>query len=118
LARGLRLRPLRAAPYAGRLRERVRRGEPERLVDVLLCCALIEARSCERFRLLAAAAPDERLARLWGGLLEAEARHHGVYVELACEAAPRAEALARLAELAEHEAQVLAASPPLARLHA
>jgi hypothetical protein len=41
-----------------------------------------------------------------------------VYVELACEAAPRAEALARLAELAEHEAQVLAASPPLARLHA
>jgi tRNA-(ms[2]io[6]A)-hydroxylase len=61
-ARGLALRPQRPAPYAGRLRERVRRNDPERLVDLLLCCALIEARSCERFGLLAQAVPD-RLAR-------------------------------------------------------
>ena len=117
-ARGLRLRPQRPAPYAGRLRERMRNRDPGRLVDLLLCCALIEARSCERFGLLAKAAPDERLARLWGGLLEAEARHHRVYVELACEAAPREDVRERLAALAEHEAGVLASSPPLARLHA
>jgi tRNA-(ms[2]io[6]A)-hydroxylase len=116
-SRGLRLRPQRPAPYAGRLRERVRRDDPERLVDLLLCCALIEARSCERFGLLAQAAPDAALARLWGGLLEAEARHHQMYIDLAGEAAPRAAVRERLAELAAHEARVLAAPPPFARLH-
>jgi tRNA-(ms[2]io[6]A)-hydroxylase len=116
-ARGLRLRPLRAAPYAGRLRERVRRGEPGRLVDLLLCCALIEARSCERFGLLAGSVPDPGLARLYAGLLEAEARHHALYVDLAAELLPRAEVSERLAELARHEARVLEEAPAPARLH-
>jgi tRNA-(ms[2]io[6]A)-hydroxylase len=116
-ARGLRLRPLRAAPYAGRLRERVRRGEPGRLVDLLLCCALIEARSCERFGLLARSVGDPRLARLYAGLLEAEARHHAVYVDLAVGVEPRAKVRERLAELARHESRVLAEGPALARLH-
>jgi tRNA-(ms[2]io[6]A)-hydroxylase len=117
-ARGLRLRPQRPAPYAGRLRERVRRGEPGRLVDLLLCCALIEARSCERFGLLAARLAEPRLSRLYAGLLEAEARHHRVYVDLAAETVPRAQVRERLAELAAHESRVLAEAPGLARLHA
>jgi tRNA-(ms[2]io[6]A)-hydroxylase len=116
-ARGLRLRPLRAAPYAGRLRERVRRDEPGRLVDLLLCSALIEARSCERFGLLARAVDDRRLARLYAGLLEAEARHFMVYVDLAAGVEPRETVEERLAELARHEARVLAEGPALARLH-
>jgi tRNA-(ms[2]io[6]A)-hydroxylase len=116
--RGVAMRPLRPAPYAGRLRAGVRRGEPERLVDLLLCCALIEARSCERFGVLAERVPEPRLARLWGGLHEAEARHHRLYVDLAAELLPRAAVRARLAGLAAHEAQVLASAPPLARLHA
>jgi tRNA-(ms[2]io[6]A)-hydroxylase len=116
--RGLRLRPQRAAPYAARLRECVRRGEPGRLVDLLLCCALIEARSCERFGLLAAALSEPALSRFYTGLLEAEARHHRVYVDLAAEAVPRPAVRERLAELAAHEARVLAEAPPLARLHA
>jgi tRNA-(ms[2]io[6]A)-hydroxylase len=116
-ARGLRLRPLRPAPYAGRLRESVRRSEPGRLVDLLLCCALIEARSCERFGLLAARVEDAALARLYAGLLEAEDRHHRVYVELAAGVAPRESVRERLGELAAHEARVLAEAPPLARLH-
>jgi tRNA 2-(methylsulfanyl)-N6-isopentenyladenosine37 hydroxylase len=116
--RGVRMRPLRPAPYAGRLRARVRNGEPGRRVDLLLCCALIEARSCERFGVLSERAEDPRLARLWGGLREAEARHHRIYVALAAEGLPRAQVRARLGELAEHEARVLAEAPPLARLHA
>ena len=116
-ARGKGLRPLRPAPYAGRLRQLVRRDEPGRLVDLLLCSALIEARSCERFGLLAEAAGESALARLYAGLLEAEARHHRVYVDLAAERVPRASVRARLAELAAHEARVLADSPPLVRLH-
>jgi tRNA-(ms[2]io[6]A)-hydroxylase len=116
--RGLRLRPQRPAPYAGRLRERVRRSEPERLVDLLLCSALIEARSCERFGLLARSVAEPGLARFWAGLLEAEARHHRLYVDLAAQALPRARVRARLAELAAHEARVLSQATDLARLHA
>jgi tRNA-(ms[2]io[6]A)-hydroxylase len=117
-ARGMRLRPQRPAPYAGRLRERVRHGEPERLVDLLLCNALIEARSCERFGLLARAVGEPTLARFYSGLHEAEARHHRMYLDLASEVLPRERVRARLDELAGHEARVLAQPPALARLHA
>jgi len=115
--RGLAFRRLRPSPYAGRLFEAVRTAEPARLLDTLLCCALIEARSCERFRLLADAVSDTGLAGFYRGLLAAEARHHGEYVGLARGVAPEAEVRERLAELAAHEAAVLADAPPWARLH-
>ncbi len=106
------------APYAGRLREGMRTHEPARLIDTLLCCALIEARSCERFQLLAETAEDPELRDLFGGLRAAEARHRGVYVDLAERLAAAEVVGERLAELAEHEARVLADSPPLPRIHA
>jgi tRNA-(ms[2]io[6]A)-hydroxylase len=115
--RGLAFRRQRASPYAGRLRSATAAREPARRVDALLCAALIEARSCERLGLLADALPDPGLAGLYRSLHAAEARHHALYVELACQAAPRDAVAARLAELAAHEARVLAELPPLARLH-
>jgi tRNA-(ms[2]io[6]A)-hydroxylase len=115
--RGQVFRRQRPSPYAGRLRARMRTGEPERLLDLLLCSALIEARSCERLGLLADALPDPRLADLYRALRTAEARHHALYVELACDVAPRAAVAGRLAALADHEAAVLARAPREARLH-
>jgi tRNA-(ms[2]io[6]A)-hydroxylase len=115
--RGLAFGRHRPAPYAGRLRERERTREPERLLDTFLCCALIEARSCERFGLLAEAAEDPALAGFWRRLLDAEARHHGVYLSLAQRLAPEAEVAARLRELAEHEAAVLAQARFSGHLH-
>ena len=106
--RGLAFGRHRPSPYAGKLRERERTREPERLLDTFLCCALIEARSCERFGLLADAAPEPALASFWARLLDAEARHHGVYLTLARNLAPEAAVTARLRELARHEAAVLA----------
>ena len=106
------------SPYAGQLMKAIRAREPERLVDTLLCSALIEARSCERMRLLAEALDDPALTRLYRGLLAAEARHHETYVELATAVAPDARVRTRLRELALHEAAVLASAPPIARLHA
>lgn len=103
--------------YAGRLRSVARSRDPERLVDTLLCCALIEARSCERLGLLAEALPDPELARFYAGLERAEARHQLVYLELAETVAPREAVRARLAELAAHEAHVIASARPVARLH-
>ena len=51
--RDVAFRRLRPSPYAGRLLEGIRPEEPLRAVDTLLCLALIEARSCERMKLLA-----------------------------------------------------------------
>jgi tRNA-(ms[2]io[6]A)-hydroxylase len=113
--RGRRFGRQRPSPYAGRLQQAVRGHEPARLLDTLLCCALIEARSCERFRLLAGAVDDRVLAKFYEALLAAEARHHGLYVELA--RGVDAGAPERLEELAAREAQIIAEAPPWPRLH-
>jgi tRNA-(ms[2]io[6]A)-hydroxylase len=105
----------------------VRTHEPLRLLDTLLCCALIEARSCERMQLLAGALEDDRvagrdpaLAKLYRGLLACEARHHGTYVELArsLDLVEGSEFERRFAEVSEHEAAVIDQAPDVYRLHA
>jgi tRNA-(ms[2]io[6]A)-hydroxylase len=84
------------------------------LVDRLLVCALIEARSCERFKLLAEAAVGTGsavLAALWGDLLASEAKHYKTFVDLAVHAAGgnRAATLERLEGLAEVEGVIVSA---------
>ena len=116
--RGIPFAPLSPSPYAAELHRAVRTGDPERFLDTLLVCALIEARSCERMRLLAEGLDDPELAALYRGLLASEARHHATYLDLACLRFSRAIVESRLAELAAHEANVLASAPAIARLHA
>ena len=90
------------------------RAEGTTLVDRLLVGALIEARSCERFKLLAdaTAAEPTRAAEhaLWSELLAAEARHYRTFVDLATRAAAgdRARVEARLDALAVAEAKIVA----------
>ncbi|MEM6290900.1 MAG: tRNA-(ms[2]io[6]A)-hydroxylase [Myxococcota bacterium] len=109
--------------YAGRLMQCVRAEEPKRLLDTLLCCAMIEARSCERMQLLGAALEtdgrDPELTALYQGLLASEARHHASYLDLirALELTDEAGLKSRLAEVAAHEADVIASAPAEARLH-
>ena len=83
------------------------------LVDRLLVGALIEARSCERFQLLAEATrgSDAVLHALWNELLASEARHYRVFVDLAVRAAggDRAGVVARLDRLAEAEGAIVRA---------
>lgn len=102
----MRLTPSR---YAEGLRRAVRRNEPGRLLDLLLCGALIEARSCERFFGLVPRL-DEPLGSFYRGLAESEARHQSLYLWLAERRANAAEVQTRLAELSEIEAE-LATSP-------
>ncbi|HJQ84864.1 MAG TPA: tRNA isopentenyl-2-thiomethyl-A-37 hydroxylase MiaE [Candidatus Binatia bacterium] len=116
--RGVVFRHQVPSPYAERLRAAVRPEEPLRLLDTLLCLALIEARSCERMRLLADVLGDEPAGALYRDLLASEARHHAAYVELATDVAPEPVVRDRLRELARHEAAVLAAVPPMPRIHA
>ena len=116
--RGLHLARRRPNPYVQGLRRHITAtGEPELKVDRLLVGALIEARSCERFGLLADAVDDRALAGFYAGLRASEARHHRTYVALAERVLPAAAVRARLAALAGHEARVLAEAPAWARLH-
>jgi tRNA 2-(methylsulfanyl)-N6-isopentenyladenosine37 hydroxylase len=73
---------LSASRYASTLRRAVRQGEPERLLDLLLVSALIEARSCERFAALAPHLPPD-LGDFYGNLVVSEARHFEHYLAFA-----------------------------------
>lgn len=57
----------------------------ERLLDQLLICALIEARSCERFRLLSEQLPDAYLRKFYRQFMESEAGHYTLFITLAGE---------------------------------
>lgn len=118
-ARGV---PFTAQPpsaYAERLKAGAARTMPLRLVDELLVGAIIEARSCERMRLLAAAlrGHDDEVAAFYLDLVAAEERHEALYVDIASTLASPAEVAARWGELSRHEAAVLAALPWSPRLH-
>jgi tRNA-(ms[2]io[6]A)-hydroxylase len=121
--RGIPMRRLAPSAYAGRLVKAARKNEPERCLDLMICAALIEARSCERMKLLHAAfspdgeAPDPELARLYGSLLASEARHHRTYVDMAASLFGRPVAAARLAELSAVEAAVVMEPESAVRMH-
>ncbi|MEY2724709.1 MAG: hypothetical protein RLZZ458_576 [Planctomycetota bacterium] len=115
--RGIRFRGQKPGSYGRMLKGLVRRQEPYRAVDRLLVAALIEARSCERFQLLAEHLADAELRVFYASLFESEARHHAVYVRLAGLFADVAEVQRRLGELAAEEAAIIAAGCELPRVH-
>jgi tRNA-(ms[2]io[6]A)-hydroxylase len=71
-----------ASRYAAGLRDLARRDDPGKLVDVLIIGAFIEARSCERFAMLAPHL-DAELEKFYLSLLKSEARHYQDYLKLA-----------------------------------
>ena len=121
-ARGVAFGRQKPSAYGGKLHACLRGREPDRLLDFLLTGALIEARSCERMQHLAEAlealgAEEAPLARFYRGLLASEARHHGLYLELACECVGAAEAHARLETLGALEAEAILEPTTRVRLH-
>lgn len=112
---GVRFQRLCASRYAGTLRDAVHTDEPQRLIDLLLVGALIEARSCERFARVAARLPN-RLGRFYEGLLASEARHFEHYVGFARDIAP-SDIAARLDDLLSLEAQLITEPDPQFRFH-
>lgn len=115
--RGIKYERMLPSAYATELYAQVRKGEPDRFVDTMICCALIEARSCERMKLLSEGLEDRELATLYGGLLASEARHHQTYLDLAIADSTVETVNHRLAELAKHEARVLEMQSESIRLH-
>ncbi len=104
--------------YGARLNASCRKGS-ERVLDKLLCAALIEARSCERMQILADGLSEQEpaLASMFGGLLASEARHHQLFVDLAKDAYAEEVVMARLDELALREARILNEPCAAVRMH-
>jgi tRNA-(ms[2]io[6]A)-hydroxylase len=111
---GVPYRRLSPSRYAEGLRRSLRRDEPARRLDLLLCGALIEARSCERFVGLVPLL-EEPLASFYSSLARSEARHIGLYLRLA-EKVDRDWA-ARMPALAEAEAELVTAPDSQFRFH-
>ena len=110
-------RRLSPSEYGRRLHEHVRKTEPGRAVDRLIVAGLIEARSCERFRILSERVPDEGLAHFYASLFESEARHHSTYIRLAKGFAPEDQVDHRLDELADVEASLIMEGENRPRMH-
>ena len=116
--RGARLTRQHSNPYASRLREVVRKGHgPSELVDRLMVSALIEARSCERFKLLAGACADGEMAKLYRGLWASEHGHYRTFIQLAEEIQPADQVSARWDEMLDLEARIIREQPAGARMH-
>ena len=120
LIKSLGIEPQRLAPgrYAERLRRLVAKSEPQREVDLMVCGAFIEARSCERFEALGPAIGGPA-GELFAGLHAAESRHYKLYLELARRAADRAgmELEPRIDAFAQLEAELINGPDELFRFH-
>jgi tRNA-(ms[2]io[6]A)-hydroxylase len=115
--RGIPFRKLRPGDYGRRLNQLIRPHEPDRAVDRLLIAGLIEARSCERFKLLRDHVADAELREFYGSLFESEARHHTTYVRLARLFQDHDLVRNRLEELSSAEAAIIAEGNALPRMH-
>ena len=83
------------------------RGRKFSLVDRLLFSAMIEARSCERFKVLADNVDDEELAKFYHELMISEAGHYTMFLKHAKKVAPEIDVDKRWAEWLEFEAKVI-----------
>jgi tRNA 2-(methylsulfanyl)-N6-isopentenyladenosine37 hydroxylase len=83
--RGLKLGQQRKDEYVNALLEFCQKGgnEEGRLLDQLLLMAMIEARSCERFKRLSEGLNDEYLRKFYRRFMESEAGHYTLFIELA-----------------------------------
>lgn len=112
--RGFSLGRNRPDEYVVELARHIRKGDKRerQLMDHLLVNALIEARSCERFKLLWKNIQDEELKQFYYELMASEAGHYMSFVKLAKEYMPADVVDARLQELLKIEAAIIASLEP------
>jgi tRNA-(ms[2]io[6]A)-hydroxylase len=107
--RGLRLGPQRKDLYVNKLKEFEQKGgsEQQRFLDQLLSFALIEARSCERFKRLSEGLEDAYLKQFYRRFMESEAGHYHLFIKLAETYLDKAAVRERWAEWLRYEAGVM-----------
>jgi tRNA-(ms[2]io[6]A)-hydroxylase len=107
--RGLQLGRQRKDEYVNALLQFQRKGgsREDALLEKLLVCALIEARSCERFRLLSLYINDAHLRDFYHRFMVSEAGHYTLFIELARQYAGEEKARARWQEFLVREAEIM-----------
>ncbi|MEH0157938.1 tRNA-(ms[2]io[6]A)-hydroxylase [Limibacter armeniacum] len=106
--RGYTLGRMRKDEYVNQLMKHIRKSNrDEHLIDRLLIGALIEARSCERFKMLWQNIEDEELQKFYYELMVSEAGHYVTFIELAREYQTREVVDKRWQEFLEIEADIL-----------
>lgn len=107
--RKLKLGPQRKDKYVNELQKFIRHGgsRKDSLVEKLLFSALIEARSCERFRLLSRNIADEELKTFYKNLMVSEAGHYRLFLDMACELGGKEKVLNRWEEWLQNEAEIM-----------
>ena len=81
--------------------------EEDRLLDKLLVCALIEARSCERFKRLSEGLNDEYLRDFYRRFMESEAGHYTLFIELAETYVDQEKVRRRWKQWLQYEAEIM-----------
>ncbi len=111
---------INSARYAQGLHQLVNKNDPKRLVDLLICGAVVEARSCERFAGLSTVLPAD-VASLYTSLLNSEARHFRDYLRLAEQANSEGggydDFSARVGEFLQADAELVTSEDPQFRFH-
>jgi len=115
--RGRTLGPDARSAYLRRLAAGFREGSDAYFLDRLLTAAVVEARGCERFGIVAAALPAGDLKEFYRELARSEVRHQGLYFELALAYFDEHEARTRLDAILDAEARIVAALPVRAALY-
>ncbi len=112
--RGLQLGHQRKDEYVNALLQFEKKGgsRDDRLVERLLVCALIEARSCERFRLLSLHLSDEKLKEFYHVFMISEAGHYRLFIDLANTYGDAAKVKARWNAYLEYEANIMQSLTP------
>ena len=108
--RGLKLGRQRKDEYVGKLVKFQKKGgsREDRLLENLLTCALIEARSCERFRLLSLHINEEDMREFYHHFMVSEAGHYKMFIRLAKLYLPEEKVKQRWDEYLAYEAKILA----------
>ena len=107
--RNLKLGKQRRDEYVNKLLLFQRKGGhiDDRFLDQMLTMALIEARSCERFKRLSEGLNDEYMRNFYRRFMESEAGHYTLFIELAENYIDREKVRARWNEWLEYEASVM-----------
>lgn len=118
--RGWKLGRQRKDEYANGLMKFIRKGveEEDLFLDRLLVCAMIEARSCERFRLLSIHLKEEALRNFYHKFMVSEAGHYRLFLDLATHYVGAEKTQARWQEWLAFEANLVTQLKPRAdRMH-
>jgi|ERR1043165_994183 tRNA-(ms[2]io[6]A)-hydroxylase len=107
--RNLKLGLQRKDAYVNELRKFIQHGgaRTSSLIEKLLFSALIEARSCERFKLLSKEIEDKELQSFYKNLMVSEAGHYRLFLDMACQLGDKEKVLSRWDEWLEYEAGIM-----------